>query len=339
MADNQKEQKEVGVTFDKVEKVINDMLLNGIKPTQRAVRDVTGGRTEKVTELFNAVFKKRDLEIAKIADEIGSSDVGKLIAATLTDMVNKKNLSLQNQLEQKQSQLDELNELMQEKEDECQSSIQLIQIKSDDEVSQSAAERDKAIERADRAEVERAEVLEQAQTRVVDANRASEDAIKQSEALIKAEQQKAETLVESAKKEAAALVQASDKRLDTAERELAQLREQVKQYTVAEAKHLLEKEQFEQTKVALGKYQDQLSESKTDAVRLKTENINFEKDTKRLIDELKHSKKQFEKAGEAQVLLIEAQKTISQLQHDINSSEKQRESLSQALASSGDNRK
>ncbi len=70
----------VGVTFDQVEKVASEMMAKGIKPTVRGLMQVIGGKTETVTKYLRDFNDKRDAEVSRMADELGSSEIAKLLA-------------------------------------------------------------------------------------------------------------------------------------------------------------------------------------------------------------------------------------------------------------------
>ncbi|OES25744.1 hypothetical protein BFV93_4326, partial [Alteromonas macleodii] len=152
------------------------------------------------------------------------------------------------------------------------------------------------------------------------------------EQAVAAEQQKAETLVASAHSEARSLVETAERRLADAETEAKNLREQNRQLTVDEAKRQIEKEQYDQAQQRIAQLQTELAEQKTHVVRLTTENTGYDKDIQRVSGELKEAKAQLVKSADAQVLLIEAQKQVSVLQHDLSQAQREKDSLAQALA-------
>ena len=83
-----------GIIFEDIEKVASEMLTQGVKPTVRGVIAVTGGKTEIVSKYLRDFFEKRDLEVSKMSDEIGSSFVTKLIAGEIQLIVDRRAATL-----------------------------------------------------------------------------------------------------------------------------------------------------------------------------------------------------------------------------------------------------
>ncbi|OES24458.1 hypothetical protein [Alteromonas macleodii] len=84
------QEKKKAVSFEDVENVANNMLTKGLTPSVNAIMDVTGGRRENVAGFLRDFWDKRDETTAKIADEIGSSEIGKLLAAEMHTIVLRR---------------------------------------------------------------------------------------------------------------------------------------------------------------------------------------------------------------------------------------------------------
>jgi len=321
-----------GVNYEKISSVALNMLSNGIKPTVRNIIQLTGGKTETVTRLLRDFHDKRDLEVSKMADELGSSAIASLLANEIQLVVDRKSKGLAEIVERQKEQIAEMIELLDEKETDCQHQIELAEVQSNKAINESIEKVKVATDRIDSA------ILAQDLAEKALANIKKESEIEianiKSETInsVQAAEQKAAILVESAKNEADALVQAANKQLDKAESETIILRQQVKELSVDQAKFEIEQAQFEQAKTTINQLQDLVAEQKTLVVQLQTEKVGLVKDTDRLESDLVNAKDKTEKLTQAQTQLVELQKQLSQAQHDLSLSQRERESLSQALA-------
>ena len=322
MTDN----KSTIVTFERVQEVASQMLHKGLKLTVRGVANVTGGRNENVAKYLNEFNTKRDLEVSKLADELGSSEIGKLLASEIENVVGRRNASL---LEIKERQADEIQELLSllsESELSCKERIDDAEAESARVVAEANSKTEKALTRVSEAESKKVEI----EDKFADLERETLLAIRSSE-------DKSRHLVEAAKSEAKSLVGAAEKQTQKAEDEAISLREQVKLLSIDQARREIEKDQFEQMKVKLEEIQTELAESKTEGIRNESLQMSADKDITRLTNELTETKQMANKLPQSQAELIEAQKRVTQLSHDLSQSEKMKESFSRALAVSEKN--
>lgn len=315
--------EKTGVSFDQVSSALLDMIANGVKPTVRKVMAVTGGKTETVSGLVRDFFDKRDADVSKMADELGSSAIAELLASEIHNVVERKNKTFAEIIERQKAQIAEMVELLDEKESECIHRIELAEAKSTQAINDANDKAKAATNRIETAETAR-ELAEQKLLKVETETKAEVEAAKN----------KAETLIEAEKKEADALVKAATIQIDKAQSETDSLRAQVKDLTIDQAKHEIEQAQFEQTKDILNKQQAEIADQKTLIVQLQTEKNAFVKDTTRLESDLENAKVTSENLSQAKTQLVEMQKQLSQTQTDLSQSERERESLSQALAAS-----
>ena len=82
------------VSFERVSSVALDMITNGVKVTIRGVLNITGGKTETVSGYIKDFNDKRDAEILKMADELGSGAIASLLANEIQIIVDRKTKSL-----------------------------------------------------------------------------------------------------------------------------------------------------------------------------------------------------------------------------------------------------
>ncbi|MCS0049039.1 DNA-binding protein [Vibrio parahaemolyticus] len=309
-----------GVSFDLVSKAASTMLGQGINPTVRGVIAVTGGKTETVSKHLRDFFDKRNAEVMKMADELGSSSIAKLLASEVQSVVDRKTEQLQKIIEEQKSQLDEAIDLLAEKERDCEHRIELAEAKAAQAINEANDKITAAKSRAEKAE----EGMKEAQE-------AAKEAERKAESEIKAVESKSDLIVSNAKQEAEALVTAADKRVDRSEQEAASLREQVKLLSVEQAKRELEQEQHQKTIELHNQTMTDLAEQKSASIRLQTQLENQTNEISRLTSELSEARGDSKQLGALQGQLIELQKQLSQTQHDLSQSERERESLSLAL--------
>lgn len=301
---------EDSLTYTKVESVASKMLAQGITPSNRNIRELTGGRSEHVAKHLNNFNKKRNAEILVLSDEIGSSVIGKLIANEIQNIVERRILALSDIKKEQEERIDELVGILAEKEEDCVERIIVIEEGSQKKISDMQVLHDKAIERANTAE----------------------SAIKLAEQESSKKQAEAEALVTSSKSEAQALVDAANKQTEKAEAESYLLREQVKELAIDEAKHELQLVEYHQTKDEINSLRIEVAETKTTMIYSESSKTSLEKDCARLEKELAEAKKESKQLTQSQAELLEAQKQITALQNNLAQSERERESLSRALA-------
>lgn len=305
-------KKGEGVTYENVATVIQNMLNSGVNPSVKAIRDLSGGKTEIVSRFKNEFFDKRDMEVSMMADELGSSNIASLLADEMQMVVDRKTSALSDIVARQKEQLKEVNELMDEKESDCIHRIELAQ-----------AEAHKATQEAEaRIEANHAQLV------------AAQDAKTNAEKQMQEAQKQANSAVEDANKRAEALVHAANIEKDKAQTNVAKLESINKSLLVDQAKHELKAADFEQNKKQLADIRVEFAESKTLLVKAETQKLGLEKDVMRLESDLSESKIISDKLSAAQAQLVELQKQLSQAQHDLAQSEREKQSLSQALSAS-----
>lgn len=300
-----------GITFEQVSKVALEMIANGVKPTVRSVLNLTGGKTETVAGFLRDFHDKRDHEVSKMADELGSSAIASLLANEVQSVVDRKTKSIHEIVERQKEQLAEMIELLDQKESECNHKVELIEAKSAQAINEAQDKVKSFSERIKEAELAK----EQAESALLKT---------QSESIAQ---------VDAAEKKASALVEAANNQINKAESETATLRQQVKELSIDQAKREIEQAELVQLKEKVNQLQIELAEQKTSVVQLKTENQNFTKDTKRLERDLINAKETELNLSKAQGQLVELQKQLSQAQRDLSQAEREISSLSQALTS------
>lgn len=287
------------VTFQVVEKIASEMLSQGVRPTVRGVIAVTGGKTETVTRHLRDFNEKRENEVGKMADEIGSSKVASLIAGEIQSIVDKKTFQLAEAVESQKQQAEELLGLLEEQASESESVQEAARLAVAKATQEATEKIEKANAKADKC------VQEQQQ-----AQKESEIALSKAEDLVKSETEKAK-----------ALVGAANDRANKAEQETQILQEQVKGLSVDLAKLQSGQELFEEQNIILSKLRLELAEQKTETVRISTENKSLEKDVSRLETENKEYKERASEYYAMQSQLIEAQNLIAQLKVELSTPE------------------
>ena len=332
-----------GISFEQVSSVALDMLSSGIKPTVRNVLKLTGGKTETVSGYLRDFHNKRDAEVSKMADELGSGAIASLLASEIQIVVDRKTKSLTDIVERQKDQIAEMIELLDEKQVSCDHDIKLTESKSIQIVDEATNKVKIVSERIVIAETEKEQaekvsikVQDESKRLVVEANENAErliDSIKKdADMLVKTADQKSSVLVEASKSEANALVKAANVQMNNAISETQTLRQQVKELTIEQAKYEIEQEQYVQSKEILNTQQIEIADQKTNVVKLQTEKLAFIKDTERLELDLTNAKSVVDKFSQAQAELVSLQKQLSQSQYDLSQSQRERDSLSQALA-------
>ena len=311
-----------GVTFDQVSKAATSMLSKGITPTVRNVIAVTGGRTETVSELLRDYNDKRNAEVLKMANELGSSAIAKLLASEVQSVVDRKTEQLQTMFIELKEQRDELIELISEQEQLTAHQIEMAEAKAIQAINNANEKTVKAEEQAEQAEAKAAEFA-----------RIAELAKQNATESISASETKSELLINNARSEAESLVNAANKRADKAEQEAVSLREQVKSLSIEQAKRDIEQAQYQQTLTAHQKAIAELADERTKNARLQIQFENQAADILRLTSENQELRADSKQFSLLQGQYIELQKQLTQSQHDLSQSERERESLSVALRS------
>ncbi|MBD1559578.1 hypothetical protein HC752_21785 [Vibrio sp. S9_S30] len=311
-----------GVTYEQVAKAATGMLNQGTKPSVRGVMQVTGGKTETVSKHLRDFTEKRNSDVLKMADELGSSAIAKLLADEVQNVVERKTANLHELLANQKEQLDEAIELLEEKEKDCQHRVEMAEAKAVQSINEANGKATRAMERVELAEQAAKDALQEAETAKADSAKA-----------ISNTENKCELLVENAKNEAKSLVEASNRRADKAEQESEGLREQVKLLTVDQAKREIEQAQHEKTLEQHNTLIKELADERTVTVQLRTQQESQKADVERLNIDLAEAKADSKALSSAQGQLVELQKRVSQLQSELSLSERERESLSLVLRS------
>ena len=312
------------VTYEMVSKTAVEMIANGGKPSIRGIQKLIGGRTENVSAYLKEFFDKRDSEVLKMADELGSSAIASTLASQIQLVVDKQTQAQSEIIKRLKEQLAEQIELAEEKETECKRREDIAEANSLKAIAE-AEDKIKVTSEKLKEALESKELMERELIQVKEESKASVDAA----------EKKAELLIEAAKKEAGSLVEAANDQINKAQAEAQTLSQQVKELSIDQAKHDMEKSAFEDGKEALSQLQIDLAEQKTLVVQLQTEKQAFEKDTKRLESDVANAKETEKKLTEVQTQLVEVQKQSSQFERELNQAQREVDTLKVALSKSG----
>lgn len=299
-----------GITYEQVASAAQDILGSGVKLTVRAVIKVTGGKTETVSRFLRDFNDKRDADVASMADELGSSKIAELLASEMQNVVERKTADLKKIIERLRIDRDEVIELLEEKENDCAHRVELAEA------------------RALTAERKISEAEQQAKVALSDLEAVKLDSASQ----IKQAQQEAESATKSAEQKSESLVSVANERLEKAETETASLREQIKSLSIDNAKFEMERENFEQENKLNQELRLNLAESNTQNVKLESKNEAQAANIERLISDLNDYKKQASELPRVQTLLLELERKSSELQNKVSQLEREKDSLSRALA-------
>lgn len=323
-----------GISYERVSSAALEMLTNGTQPSVRKVLAVTGGNTDTVGKYLKDFFNKRDNEVLSMADELGSSEIAKLLSTQVQLYADRKNLALNEIVDRLNQQLKESIELLNEQESDCKHRVDIAENQKEKALNE-YTEKQKLANAKIEAALSDKEKAEHDLKNTIESTSQKIESIK-----IEADNKainadvRANNLIESARSEADALVKAANVQINKAESETKLLRQQVKDFTVEQARYELEKKQFEQANIIVNELQIDLADKKTLVVQLQTEKTSFIKDNERLERDLVNAKECTEKLSEAKTQLVELQKQLSQSQLELSQSQRERESLSQALVSS-----
>ena len=310
-----------GTTFEQVEKIASEMLTQGVKPTVRGVISVSGGKTEVVSKHLRDFFEKRDTEVSKMADEIGSSSVAKLIASEIQLIVDKRTAQLFEVTIRQKEQINELVELLEQKAQQ----IEKIIIDSKEAIDTTNRETSEKIEKITLDAQNKINKAEEKVSIAIEAQKQTETEISEIKLI-------SQNTVQASKEQAQALVDAANKRAEQAEQEAKLLREQVKSLSIDEATRNIEKAEFEKNQQLLDSLRLEYAEQKTEIVRFTAENKALLKDTIRLESENKEYKLLDKELAKFQTQVVESQKIITELSNKLSLSERERESLTIALS-------
>ena len=281
-----------GVNYNDVEKVILDMLASGTDEqliTLNAVKRLSGGRSENVAKYYHEFFTKRNNEVNSIADELGSSEIGKLIASAVRTMIERESSALSSIVEKQKNHIAELIELLEEKQSQCDHEIELAEAKSNEAINEASKQISTYKAKLDEALQHKA----------------------QADSELEAVKLDAEQQIKAAQTQADALVSASNKQLEKVEAEAQTLRNQVKELSIDEATRQLEKVALEQAQQNINDQQETIATNKTELASLRVKSTESDKTIARLESELIEVK-QLKKAA-----LEQAQKSINDQQETI----------------------
>ncbi len=288
------------VNYDTVAQAASTMLQHGSKPTVRAVMAVTGGKTETVAQFLRDFHDKRNAEVLRMADELGSSTMAKLLADEVQTVVDRRTASLKDQILELTERLNESIELLSEKENDCQHRIELAEAHATQRIHDAELRANAAEARIDAAET----LVKNAKAELQNAEQNAIRDIQETKA-------HADLLVSNAQNEARALANAADKRTEKAETETASLREQVKALSIDEATRQLERQQVLDAQLTKDTLKDALSDTKAKIAQLEQALKGAEKDNTRLESDLAEFKIMAKQLPTALAELNEANKQVT----------------------------
>lgn len=316
-----------GITFEQIEKIASEMLVQGVKPTVRGVIAVSGGKTAVVSKYLRDFFEKRDGVVSSMADEIGSGTIAKLIASEMQVIVEKRTAELAQINIRQKEQIDEYVELLEE------------------EVKQSEnarLESKQAVESAQREASEKIEKISlEASNKIQKAKESQEAAIELQKSLEKEISEVkliSENTIQAAKEQAQALVDAANSRLQESQQETKLLREQVKSLSVDEATRDIEKAQLEKNKQLLEGLRLEYAELNTEVVRYTAEKSALSKDVLRLESDNNRYKDLERELFKYQTEVVESQKQITDINSKLALLQRERDSFATALSQNKTNR-
>ncbi|UJF20243.1 DNA-binding protein (plasmid) [Vibrio sp. SS-MA-C1-2] len=250
-----------GIKREQVEQAALAMLSKGIRPSVRNVLSVTGGKTEKVSEFLRDFNDKRNAEIMRIADEVGSSKIAQLLADEMQTVVERRTTNLQQIIAEQKEIIDEHVALLGEKQKECDLQVEMLEAKLFQLVNEANEKTTNALNRVDIAEKKLADTISD-----------SEDNKRKNDQIIADHSSKCDLLVTNAKSEANGLVEAANRRANKAEQECESLREQVKLLSIEQAKRELEQEQYKKEQSNHIETQKKLNSEREIIVKLTEQN-------------------------------------------------------------------
>jgi len=310
-----------GISFEQIEKIASEMLVQGVKPTVRGVIAVSGGKTAVVSKYLRDFFEKRDGVVSSMADEIGSGSIAKLIASEMQVIVEKRTAALAQINTRQKEQIDEYVDLLEE---EVKKS-ELVRLESKQAIESIQREASEKIEKISLDASNKIEKAKESQHTAIDKQKSLEKEISEVKLL-------SENTIEAAKEQAQALVDAANSRLQESQHETKLLREQVKSLSVDEATRDIEKTQLEKNKQLLEDLRLEYAEIKTQVVRYTAENSALLKDVTRLESDNLRYKEQEKELYKYQTEVVESQKQITEINGKLALLQRERDSFISALS-------
>lgn len=297
------------ITYERVAEVANNMIVNNDEPSVAKVIAVTGGKRHTVMEFLRVWKERRNQDVQRLANDIGSSKIGQLIASEISIMLDKSNSASLKTIECQKLEIEEYVQTIKELEQRNESEIALARLKSDEVIKASD------------------EKVKQMSTQLEEAKQAKRDA----EMAVKVAERKAETLIEAAGSEADKLVAAANTELDKSQSEARQLREQIKVLTIDEAKRELEKVELDRIRNELASHQTKIAELNSLLTQVQTQNESLIIEKDRNYSELQEMKVQANRAIELQTLLLAKEGQLGEVNSKLSQAERQVESLTRTI--------
>ena len=295
------EQRVKGISFQTVDKVASEMITKGVKPTVRSVIAVTGGKTEIVSKHLRDFFEKRDDEVTRMSEELGSGSIAKLIAKEMQLLIDKRTAHLLEINARQKEQIDEYVELLEENvresekiKDEALSNIENAKRENSQKIDKIREELSKLKEIADTKSLEASEI------KLLSKNS------------IEAEQEKS-----------IALLEVANKRAEQAIQENNLLREQIRTLSIDEAKREIEQKEFDTLKNQFHQLQLSNAQEQTKSVKLLAEKDAISQNIERLEKDNREYKVIEKDFMKAQIELLASQKQINELNSKISLLEKE----------------
>ena len=299
------EQRVKGISFQTVDKVASEMITKGVKPTVRSVIAVTGGKTEIVSKHLRDFFEKRDDEVTRMSEELGSGSIAKLIAKEMQLLIDKRTAHLLEINARQKEQIDEYVELLEENvresekiKDEALSNIENAKRENSQKIDKIREELSKLKEIADTKSLEASEI------KLLSKNK------------IEAEQEKSIALLEVANKREEEVIQENNL-----------LREQIRTLSINEAKREIEQKEFDTLKNQFHQLQLSNAQEQTKSVKLLAEKDAISQNIERLEKDNREYKLIEKDFMKAQIELLASQKQINELNSKLSLSEKEINSL------------
>jgi len=295
------EQRVKGISFQTVDKVASEMITKGVKPTVRSVIAVTGGKTEIVSKHLRDFFEKRDDEVTRMSEELGSGSIAKLIAKEMQLLIDKRTAHLLEINARQKEQIDEYVELLEENvresekiKDEALSNIENAKRENSQKIDKIREELSKLKEIADTKSLEASEI------KLLSKNS------------IEAEQEKSIALLEVANKREEEVIQENNL-----------LREQIRTLSINEAKREIEQKEFDTLKNQFHQLQLSNAQEQTKSVKLLAEKDAISQNIERLEKDNREYKVIEKEFMKAQIELLASQKQINELNSKISLLEKE----------------
>jgi antitoxin component YwqK of YwqJK toxin-antitoxin module len=298
------EQK--GITYDQVASAAQNILDNGGTLTVRAVINVTGGKTETVSQFLRDFKDKLDADVSSMANELGSSKIAVLLASEIQSVLSRKTAELKAINERVKKDRDEVIDLLDEKEKDCLHRVEIAEAR--------AINAEKQIKQAE----------QQVKDTLTENKAVNQDALEK----VKKAQENADIAIKNAEQKSESLITVANERLEKSENETALLREQVKTLTVDNAKFELERERFEQANKNNEKLSKELALTKELNVKYETQIEANVTDIKRLNKDLTENKVNISALQENETLLLVSERKNSELNNKVSQLEKERDILS-----------